>query len=266
MVRDPVGAEVGLSRPVKPTAQADQASISARSYAVCTREGPRMPFRGGFMVGAAWRRAAWLIGLCAMATAGAVLAQAVASRGPAAVDQQRFTQADQEPGQWMGIGRDWTEQRYQPAHPDQRQERPAPGPGLVRRPQHLSRRGGDPAGDGRGALQHLGLETSSPPTTPPPARCCGPTTPRSPLEWARLACCGPVSRGLAAWNGKIIIARARRPPDRAGRQDRQAGVERRHPRARSAAVDHRRAAHRRRPCGHWQRRRRLRRPRLHLRL
>ena len=54
--------------------------------------------------------------------------------------------------------------------------------------------------------------------------------PKMPPEYARLACCGPVSRGLAAWKGKIFIARARRPPDRAGRQDRQAGLERRHPR------------------------------------
>lgn len=30
--------------------------------------------------------------------------------------------------------------------------------------------------------------------------------PKVPLEWARLACCGPVSRGVAAWKGKIIIA------------------------------------------------------------
>ena len=66
------------------------------------------------MVRAARRRLAWLIGLCAVAASGAVLAQAVAAKGPAAVDQQRFTQADKEPGQWMGIGRDWTEQRFSP--------------------------------------------------------------------------------------------------------------------------------------------------------
>jgi len=30
--------------------------------------------------------------------------------------------------------------------------------------------------------------------------------PKVPLEWARLACCGTVSRGIAAWKGKIIIA------------------------------------------------------------
>ena len=60
------------------------------------------------MVRAAWRRVAWLVGLCALAAAGAGLAQAVATKGPAAVDQQRFTEADKEPGQWMGIGRDWT--------------------------------------------------------------------------------------------------------------------------------------------------------------
>ena len=61
------------------------------------------------------RRAAWLIGLCALAAAGAGIAQVASSaRGPAAVDQARFVGADKEPGQWMGIGRDTGEQRFSP--------------------------------------------------------------------------------------------------------------------------------------------------------
>ena len=69
--------------------------------------------------------------------------------------------------------------------------------------------------------------------------------PKIAPEWARLACCGPVSRGLAAWNGKIYHRRARRPPDRAGCEDRQARLDHADPRAGPAAVAHRRAAHRR---------------------
>ena len=37
------------------------------------------------------------------------------------------------------------------------------------------------------------------------ARCCGPTIPKVAPEWARLACCGPSARGIAAWKGKIYI-------------------------------------------------------------
>ena len=32
----------------------------------------------------------------------------------AAVTQQRFNNADKEPGQWMGVGRTWSEQRFSP--------------------------------------------------------------------------------------------------------------------------------------------------------
>src|ERR1700735_380995 len=36
------------------------------------------------------------------------------AQGPAAIDQQRLTNADKDPGQWMSHGRDWTEQRFSP--------------------------------------------------------------------------------------------------------------------------------------------------------
>ena len=39
------------------------------------------------------------------------------------------------------------------------------------------------------------------------------------------ACCDVVNRGVAAWGGKRLRRHARRPPDRARREDRQAGVD-----------------------------------------
>ena len=84
---------------------------------------------------------------------------------------------------------------------------------------------------------------------------------------APMACCGPVSRGRRRVARQDHHRHARRPADRARRQDRQAGVDRGHVLDKGQPlIDHRRAAHRRRQGGDRQRRRRLRRARLHHRL
>src|SRR5579862_6302938 len=61
----------------------------------------------------------WMLAVTLMGASGALYAQGKDSgtallAHPAAVDQQRLSAADQDPGQWMSTGRDWTEQRFSP--------------------------------------------------------------------------------------------------------------------------------------------------------
>ena len=88
--------------------------------------------------------------------------------------------------------------------------------------------------------------------------------PKIAPEWARLACCGPVSRGLAAWHGNIIIAALDGRLIALDAEVRQACLDHADHREGTTAVAHGRAAHRRRTSGHRQRRRRLRRARLYI--
>jgi quinohemoprotein ethanol dehydrogenase len=147
---------------------------------------------------------AWLIGLCALAAAGAGLAQAVTARGPAAVDQTRFTQADKEPGQWMGIGRDWTEQRYSPL--TQINDKNVQNLGLAWYADLNTYRGVEATPvvvDG--VLYNISAWSIVTAYDGATGKALWTYDPKVPAQYARLACCGPVSRGLVAWHGKIVI-------------------------------------------------------------
>ncbi len=170
----------------------------------------------------------------------------------------------QEPGQWMGPGRTYDEQHFSPLDADQRRQR-RPGsasPGSPTSPP--------PAGWKRARWRSTACCTTSsrgtwsPPTTAGPARCCGPTTLKFPLRFGRLACCDIVSRGLAAWQGKIYVATLDGRLIALDAQDRQAGVVDADGRQFEELHDHRRAAGVRRQGADRQRRRRGRRARLRL--
>ncbi len=182
---------------------------------------------------------------------------------PAAVDQQRLAAANQDPGQWMSHGRDWTEQRFSPLK--QINDSNVSRLGLAWFAELNTYRGVDATPlEIDGVLYNVSAWDITTAYDATNGKVLWTFDPRIPLEWGRLACCGPVSRGLAAWRGKIYHRRARWPPDRFGCEDRQDGVEHADLGARTAAVHHRRTAHRRRSGRDRQWRWRFRRTRLYL--
>jgi len=135
----------------------------------------------------------------------ALAVPAWASPPAAAVDQQRLEHADTDPGQWMSHGRTWDEQRFSPLK--QINDRNVRHLGLAWFADLNTYRGVDANPlviDG--VLYNVSawdLTTAYDAVT---GQVLWTYDPKIPLEWGRLACCGPVSRGLAAWHGKIYIA------------------------------------------------------------
>ena len=134
------------------------------------------------------------------------LAWCIAARSTAAgVDQKRLENADADPGQWMSVGRTWSEQRFSPLKRinDSNVQRL----GIAWFADLNTYRGVEATPlvvDG--VLYNISawdITTAYDATT---GKVLWTYDPKIPLEWARLACCGPVSRGLAAWHGKIIVA------------------------------------------------------------
>ena len=77
---------------------------------------------------------------------------------------------------------------------------------------------------------------------------------RVPRELGVRGCCDVVSRGVAAWKGKIFVGNLRRPAGRARRAYRQASLERHDRRSGQALHDHAGAARRQRARDHRQQR------------
>jgi len=125
--------------------------------------------------------------------------------GPASVDQQRLANADEDPGQWMSYGRTWSEQRFSPlaAINDTNVQRLGlvwyadlnTYRGVVATPLEID-----------GVLYNVSAWDVTTAYDAATGKVLWKYDPKIPLEWARLACCGPVSRGLAAWKGKIFLA------------------------------------------------------------
>ena len=125
--------------------------------------------------------------------------------GPASVDQQRLANADEDPGQWMSYGRTWSEQRFSPlaAINDTNVQRLGlvwyadlnTYRGVVATPLEID-----------GVLYNVSAWDVTTAYDAATGKVLWKYDPKIPLEWARLACCGPVSRGLAAWQGKIFVA------------------------------------------------------------
>ena len=123
----------------------------------------------------------------------------------AAVNQQRLDNADREPGQWMGVGRTWSEQRFSPLK-------------LINdtNAQRLGLEWMAPLSTYRGVestplvidgvmynISAWDITTAYDATN---GKVLWTYDPKISSEWARKACCGPVSRGLAAWEGKLYVA------------------------------------------------------------
>ncbi|MEJ1963170.1 MAG: PQQ-dependent dehydrogenase, methanol/ethanol family [Gammaproteobacteria bacterium] len=136
-----------------------------------------------------------------------LLAAGTATAGgatPAAVTQQRMESADDDPGQWMSHGRTWSEQRFSPLK--QINDKNVKGLGLAWFADLNTYRGVDATPlviDG--VLYNISAWDITTAYDAATGKVLWTYDPKIPLEWARLACCGPVSRGLGAWNGKIIV-------------------------------------------------------------
>ena len=148
--------------------------------------------------------------------AGAVLAAAVllaaCSKQPApppvaAVDGARMRQAaaDGADGQWMSYSRTWDEQRFSPL--TQINDGNVSRLGLAWYDDLNTYRGVQATPlfvDG--VLYNASVwnvVTAYEATT---GRKLWTYDPKVDRQWARLACCGPTSRGIAIWNGKVYVA------------------------------------------------------------
>jgi quinohemoprotein ethanol dehydrogenase len=150
-------------------------------------------------------RPRWLL---ALGVAALLTDAHAASTPPAhagAVDQARLANADANAGQWMSYGRTWSEQRFSPLK--QINDSNAQRLGLAWFADLGTFRGVEATPlviDG--VLYNISAWSVTTAYDAATGRVLWSFDPKVAPEWARLACCGPVSRGLAAWNGKIIIA------------------------------------------------------------
>jgi len=153
------------------------------------------------------KRSVRLAAACAVAVASlGLIAQGAAQspRPPAAVDQARLENADRDAGQWMSHGRTWSEQRFSPLtdindtnvqrlglawYADLNTYR-----GVTATPLMID-----------GVLYNVSawsIVTAYDAVTGKPLWTYDA---KIAPEYARIACCGPTSRGLAAWKGKIYL-------------------------------------------------------------
>jgi quinohemoprotein ethanol dehydrogenase len=173
-------------------------------------------------VSKAWQAIFVVIGYVALAGAGSAATRTAADSAPsaagatqvathraakpaAAVNAARLQNADREPGQWMSTGRTWSEQRFSPLK-------------LINdsNVQRLGLKWLAPLSTYRGVestplvidgvlynISAWDLTTAYDAAT---GKVLWTYDPKISPDWARKACCGPVSRGLAAWEGKIYVA------------------------------------------------------------
>jgi len=135
----------------------------------------------------------------------ALIAPAAAQNGAAQVDHERLLAADAHPGQWMSVGRTYNEQRFSPLA--QINDRTVGRLGLAWFADINTERGMEAsplAIDGvLYNVQPWNIVTAYDART---GRKLWSYDPQVPLRFGRLACCDIVSRGLAAWRGKIYVA------------------------------------------------------------
>ncbi|HEY0342520.1 MAG TPA: PQQ-binding-like beta-propeller repeat protein, partial [Steroidobacteraceae bacterium] len=150
------------------------------------------------MSGKLWSSFVMILG----ATLGAAAHSAESSTG---VDQQRLEAADKHPGEWLTPGRDTGEQRFSPLKRinDTNVERL----GLAWYAPLNTYRGVEATPlmiDG--VLYNISAWDITTAYDAATGKVFWTYDPKIAPEWSRLACCGPVSRGLTAWKGNIIIA------------------------------------------------------------
>ncbi len=144
-------------------------------------------------------------GLLALALAIGLGAAAQRPAGPAAVDAARLLGAGAEPDQWLSDGRTYDAQRYSPLN----QITPANVGklGLAWYADLNTYRGveGTPLFID-GVLYDVSAWNIVTAYDARTGKQLWTYDPQVPREWGRYACCEPVSRGIAAWKGRIILA------------------------------------------------------------
>jgi quinohemoprotein ethanol dehydrogenase len=127
-------------------------------------------------------------------------------RPAAAVDGGRMRAADAgaDAGNWMSYGRTWDEQRYSPLK--KIDDRTVGGLGLAWFDELNTNRGVQATPvvvDG--VLYNASVFNIVTAYDAATGRKLWTYDPKVAREWARLACCGPTSRGIAVWEGKVYI-------------------------------------------------------------
>ena len=136
---------------------------------------------------------------------GATLGVAAHRAEAAGVDQQRLEAADHHPGEWLTPGRTTGEQRFSPL--SRINDTNVQRLGLAWYAPLNTYRGVEATPlmiDG--ILYNISAWDITTAYEAASGKVLWTFDPKIAPEWARLACCGPVSRGLAAWAGNIIIA------------------------------------------------------------
>ena len=149
--------------------------------------------------------AARLTGL-ALGLSAALLGQGCASkRPPADIDTRRIVHADREPGNWLSVGRTYDEQRFSPLR--EINEHNVGKLGLAWYYDLNTQRGieGTPVVVD-GVMYATSAWTVTVALDARTGRELWRYDPKVPPEWSRFMCCDVVSRGLAVWKGKVIIA------------------------------------------------------------
>jgi quinohemoprotein ethanol dehydrogenase len=130
--------------------------------------------------------------------------RAIAADIPANVTQQRLLSADREPGNWMAPGRTWDEQRFSPLK--QINDSNVSRLGVAWFADLATYRGEESSPiEIDGVLYNISAWDITSAYDAQTGKVLWRYDPQIAVEWARNACCGTVSRGLAAWHGKIII-------------------------------------------------------------
>jgi quinohemoprotein ethanol dehydrogenase len=127
-----------------------------------------------------------------------------AEPGSAAVDTKRLKNADAEPGQWMSYSRTWDEQRFSPLK--KINDGNAGSLGLAWYADLNTYRGVQATPlfiDG--VLYNVSVWNVVTAYDGRSGKVLWTYDPKVASQWARLACCGPSARGIAAWKGKIYI-------------------------------------------------------------
>jgi quinohemoprotein ethanol dehydrogenase len=141
--------------------------------------------------------------LAGLILGGSALAQKAA--GPAAVNAQRLLNAGQHPDDWVQDGRTYSAQRYSPL--TQISKATVGQLGLAWSAELNTYRGveGTPLFID-GVIYNTSAWNIVTAYDARTGKALWTYDPQVPREWGRYACCEPVSRGIAAWKGKIIVA------------------------------------------------------------
>ncbi len=150
------------------------------------------------------RAAAWACMAATLVGMGAASAPVPGAGTAAAVDGRRMREADKDPGQWMSYGRTWNEQRFSPL--TQINDKNAGHLGLAWYADLNTYRGieGTPL-EVDGVLYNTSIFNVVTAYDATNGKVLWTYDPKVDSQWARLACCGPSARGIAAWKGKIYI-------------------------------------------------------------